>query len=167
VASSPSVESVQVSELAVRLESTFRLLGKRIYLPSLRRLTVMSRGLDRASVPLLGVLEEHGAARPSDLAAALELDPSTVSRQLRHLESLGLVSRSADRVDGRAILIGLTAAGRDSLATVRDARAAALQTVLANWDGHDRELLLTLLDQLLDSLANVSTYPFETGQEHS
>jgi DNA-binding MarR family transcriptional regulator len=159
--------STQVSELAVRLERTFRLLGKRIYLPSLRRLTSLSHGLDRASIPLLGVLEEQGAARPSDIAAALELDPSTVSRQLRHLERLGLVNRSAHQEDGRAILIDLTAAGRGSLAIVREARASALQQVLADWDDHDRELLQALLDRLLDSLTSIATHPIQISQEQS
>jgi DNA-binding MarR family transcriptional regulator len=160
-----SAVSVQVSELAVRLEATFGLLGKRIYLPSLRRLTAINRGLDRASIPLLGVLEEQGELRPSDLAAALELDPSTVSRQIRHLEGKGLVSRSADRDDRRASLIGLTGAGRSGLSAIRRTRAAVLQHVLADWSDHDRELLLGLLDRLLDSLATIPVHQPRISQE--
>jgi DNA-binding MarR family transcriptional regulator len=157
VTSSAGNVADHISELADRLERTFRLLGKRIYLPSLRRLSSISHGLDRASIPLLGVLEEQGEVRPSDLAAALELDPSTVSRQLGQLERLGLVQRSADQADGRATLIGLTPAGRGNLATVRQARAALLEDVLAQWNEADREQLQALLDRLLESLAALPT----------
>jgi DNA-binding MarR family transcriptional regulator len=119
----------------------------------MHRLTSISPGLDRASIPLLGVLEEQGDVRPSDLAAALELDPSTVSRQLRLLESLGLVARTADHHDGRSVLIALTPSGRGSLTTVRQARAAVLHNVLADWAERDRELLYALLGRLANDLA--------------
>src|ERR1700735_1907407 len=84
------------SDLAARLELTFRLLGTGISRASERQLHSGSAGLDNASVPLLAALEEHDGARPSDAAAAVELDLSTVSRQLRQLERLGLRPRGAE-----------------------------------------------------------------------
>jgi DNA-binding MarR family transcriptional regulator len=138
--------------LAVQLEQTFRLLGRRIYSPSLRRLSAELGGLDRASIPLLAALEEKDYARPSELAAALELDPSTVSRQLAHLERLGLAERSADQVDGRASRISLTPRGRQNLSTVRDSRAELLEGVFADWAEGDQRHLNVLLDRLLTSL---------------
>ena len=150
-------------QLAVQLEQTFRLLGKRIYNPSLRRLSADLGGLDRASIPLLAALEETDSARPSEVAAALELDPSTVSRQLAHLERLGLADRSADQADGRASRIRLTPRGRESLALVRDNRAKLLEGVFAGWGEVDQRQLNSLLDRLLSSLlavpAHVSNSP--------
>jgi DNA-binding MarR family transcriptional regulator len=137
------------SELAARLERTFQLLGRRIYLPSLRHLRATNPGLDKASVPLLGALEDQADARPSDLAVALELDLSTVSRQLHQLEQLGLVSRRPDGDDGRASRISLTPAGSESLAFVRASRAATLDEVFRDWPEGEREQLLALLDRLL------------------
>ncbi len=140
------------SELAARLERTFQLLGRRIYLPSVRHLRATNPGLDKASVPLLGALEEHGDVRPSDLAVALELDLSTVSRQVHQLEQLGLVTRRPDGDDGRASRISLTQAGSESLASVRKNRAAMLDEVFHDWPTDERQQLLALLDRLLAGL---------------
>jgi DNA-binding MarR family transcriptional regulator len=140
------------TELPARLEKAFRLLGKRIYQPSVRHLRALRAGLDTASIPLLGVLEEQGERRLSDIAEAIERDLSTVSRQARHLESLGLVVRRPDGDDGRAFRISLTPAGKDSLHRVRTRRAAMLGEVFHDWPEEEREELLRLLDRLLVSL---------------
>jgi DNA-binding MarR family transcriptional regulator len=141
------------SDLAARLEVTFRLLGKRIYLASWRQLRTVNPGLDQASVPLLAALEEHDDARPSDVSAAVELDLSTVSRQLRQLERLGLATRKPDGKDGRACRLSLTAPGRDCLSAVRASRAAMLDEVFGDWPAAERRELLRLLDLLLAGLA--------------
>src|SRR5580704_14852474 len=133
------------SDLAARLEVTFRLLGKRIYLASWRQLRTVNPGLDQASVPMLAALEEHDDARPSDVSAAVELDLSTVSRQLRQLERLGLATRRPDGKDGRACRLSLTA--------VRASRAAMLDEVFGGWPAAERRELLRLLDLLLAGLA--------------
>ncbi len=140
-------------ELAARLELAFRLLGKRIYLPSLRHLGGTGTSLDKASMPLLMSLEEHDDVRPSDLATAVELDLSTVSRQLHQLQQLGLVTRRPDGDDGRACRISLTTQGRESLSLVRGRRATMLRDVFLDWPDDERHHLLTLLDRLLTGLA--------------
>jgi DNA-binding MarR family transcriptional regulator len=147
------------ADLASRLELTFRLLGKRIYLPSLRHLRAVSPGLDQASVPLLSALEERGECRPSDVAAMVELDLSTVSRQLRQLEQVGLVSRRPDRDDRRAFRITLTAQGRDRLRSVRASRADMLDSVFSDWPEDERRNLQELLDRLLTGLAALPASP--------
>jgi DNA-binding MarR family transcriptional regulator len=143
------------SDLAARLEVTFRLLGKRIYLASWRQLRTVNPGLDQASVPLLAALEEHDDARPSDVSAAVELDLSTVSRQLRQLERLGLARRRPDGKDGRACRLSLTGQGRDCLSAVRASRAAMLDEVFGDWPAAERRELLRLLDLLLAGLATL------------
>ena len=140
------------SDLAARLEFTFRLLGRRVYPASVRQLRAEHPGLDRACVPLLATLEEQDDVRPSDVAAAVELDLSTVSRQLRQLERLGLVTRRPDGADGRACRISLTAQGRDSLAIVRASRAARFDEVFSGWPDAERLRLLALLDRLVADL---------------
>lgn len=141
------------SDLAARLEHTVRLLGKRIYLASPGQLRGICPGLDKASLPLLAALEERDDARPSDVASAVELDLSTVSRHLRHLGQLGLVSRRPDGEDGRACRISLTARGRDSLSMVRASRTAMLDEVFRSWPDAERLQMQRLLDRLLAGLA--------------
>jgi DNA-binding MarR family transcriptional regulator len=147
----------QASELVVRLEATFRTLGKRIYLPSMRRLRALHPTLDKVSFPLLAALEFTEGLRPSDLAAAVDLDLSTVSRHLSQLEQLGLVSRRPDGDDRRASRISLTPVGHESLRTVLAVRAELLDSVLMGWSDHDRGQLLALLDRLLAGVANQAT----------
>jgi DNA-binding MarR family transcriptional regulator len=141
------------SDLAARLEFAFRLLGKRIYLASVRQLRAVNPGLDKASIPLLATLEEQDDVRPSDAAVAVELHLSTVSRQLRQLERLGLVTRRPDGDDGRACRFSLTAQGRESLSLVRASRAAMLDEVFRGWPDAEKRNLLRLLDRLLVGLA--------------
>jgi DNA-binding MarR family transcriptional regulator len=159
VAASACRPSLGRADLASRLELTFRLLGKRIYLPTLRHLRAVSPGLDRASVPLLSALEERGECRPSDIAAMVELDLSTVSRQLRQLEQLGLVSRRPDSDDRRAFRITLTPEGHDRLMSVRASRADMLDAVFSDWPDDERRSLQELLDRLLAGLAALPADP--------
>jgi DNA-binding MarR family transcriptional regulator len=149
--SAMTVTAPPIEDLVGRLELAFRLLGKRVYRPSLRTLRA-SHDVDKASFPLLAFLEEHGQSRPSDAANALELDLSTVSRQVRHLELSGLLDRRPDDVDGRACRIGLTPAGRAGLDAVRTTRNDLLDAVLVGWSEQDRTDLLRLLDRLLDGV---------------
>jgi DNA-binding MarR family transcriptional regulator len=141
------------SELVVRLEATFRMLGKRVYGPSMRRLRTLRPELDKVSLPLLSVLDERGDLRPSDLAAAVDLDLSTVSRHVNQLVRSGFVVRSPDGTDGRAHRVSLTPAGRESLQIVLDARSHLLNDALRDWSDADRAELLTLLTRLLTDVA--------------
>jgi DNA-binding MarR family transcriptional regulator len=141
------------SELATRLELTFRLLGRRIYRTSPGQLRAICPGLDKASLPLLAALEDHDQVRPSDVAATVELDLSTVSRHLRQMEQCGFVERRPDGADGRACRISLTAQGRQSLSAVRASRAAMLDDVFGGWPDTERRRMQRLLDRLLADLA--------------
>src|SRR3954471_516462 len=60
---------------------------------------------------LLGRITDTGPVRLSALADWQEVDRSTMTTQVRRLESMGLVGRAVDPADGRAVLIGATAAG--------------------------------------------------------
>ncbi len=54
-----------------------------------------------------------------------------MTTQLQRLEEQGWAAREADPADARAVLISLTPSGREVLAEVRAARAAALAPVLS------------------------------------
>jgi DNA-binding MarR family transcriptional regulator len=140
-------------DLPERLEKAFRLLGTRIFAASMRELRTVHPGLDRAGITLLAALDATADARPSDVAVTVGLDLSTVSRQTRQLEQLGLLSRRPDGADGRASRLSLTARGRDSLATIRARRAEMLGEVFSDWPDTDRHNFLRLLDRLMDGLS--------------
>ena len=68
--------------------------------------------VDRAALIILSSLRENSAVRLSDLASELCLDISTVSRQAKALEDRGLLTRSDDLDDRRAVRLELAPAGR-------------------------------------------------------
>src|SRR5919202_5680997 len=87
---------------------------------------VSTRGglaLERSAYPLLNQIlalqGQGGGGRLTDVAAGLKGAVPTASRQVRQLEDLGLVARTQDPIDGRAILLEVTAAGVEALHRMR------------------------------------------------
>lgn len=73
---------------------------------------------------------------------------STVSRQLKGLESAGLVVRSEDPVDRRAAGVRLSASGVEALGRLQDVRRRFFAEVLADWRAEDRNRSAPLLERL-------------------
>ena len=108
--------------------------------------------LERAAYPLLRRIGEGETVRASDVAAALSVDVSTVSRQVKELELDGLVARRPDPTDGRASILVLTAAGHQALERLRGARREVLAEVVAGWPEEDRSTLADLICRLADDM---------------
>ena len=69
-------------------------------------------GLTHPQYLVMLALWERSPRSVKDLAAALALDPGTLSPLLKRLEAGGLVTRARDRADERALAVELTAKGR-------------------------------------------------------
>ncbi|HWU06996.1 MAG TPA: MarR family transcriptional regulator [Streptomyces sp.] len=104
--------------------------------------------LEAAAYGLLVRLESAGRQRATDLAAYFGVGKATVSRQLRALEDLGLVTRETDPADGRASLVRLTEEGLARFRSVRDARRGRYARKLAGWDRAEVAELARLLHHL-------------------
>jgi DNA-binding MarR family transcriptional regulator len=105
---------------------------------------------------LLSTIEDQGAARISDLAALDHCSQPTMTTQVRRLEDAGLVSRTVDPDDARAVLIRITPKGVQTLRRVRADRGAAIEPHLAQLDAEDRQTLanaVRVLHRLLDDAA--------------
>jgi DNA-binding MarR family transcriptional regulator len=89
--------------------------------------------VESATQVLLHSVAELGPVRTSALAASVQSDLSTVSRQVGPLVTDGLVERRADPADGRACLLALTPAGEAAVAAHDEARAAFFAEVLDGW----------------------------------
>jgi DNA-binding MarR family transcriptional regulator len=107
----------------------------------------------------LVLLGERGSTRISEIATALNLDISTVSRQLKLLEQRGLVEREADAEDGRVINVGLTKEGRAVLDRLVHARLALMDEALADWEQEDVSHLTSLLARFAVDLQAVLEDP--------
>ena len=111
---------------------------------------VSNRGgltLERSTYPLLSQILALRVGRLSDIAAGLKVAVPTVSRQVRQLEELGLVARTQDPIDGRAILLEVTPAGLDALQRMRAEWQRTVAEILEPWPPKDREILGELLER--------------------
>lgn len=109
-------------------------------------------GLDPASLVVLHNVLANAPLRVSELARCMGLDASTVSRHVMHLEREGCLTRTDDPDDRRACRLELTDRGRVLLEEAVEARAAVVDDAIADWPGHDRETLTTLMTRLAASL---------------
>ncbi|CRZ17249.1 MarR family winged helix-turn-helix transcriptional regulator [Mycolicibacterium neworleansense] len=136
----------QVTELAGELQ---RVLSKVF---SVLRRGDTNKGtageLTLAQLSILLTLLDQGPIRMTELAARERVRTPTTTVAIRRLEKLGLVKRSRDPSDLRAVLVEVTPRGlvqhRESLA----ARRADLAARLANLSSEDLATLATALAPL-------------------
>jgi DNA-binding MarR family transcriptional regulator len=125
--------------------------------------------IDPSILPLAKQLLGTQAMRVSDLASCVELDTSTVSRQIKQLEDKGIVERTADPDDGRASLLRLTEHGRETVIAGFRRRFDRIRTALEPWSEADRTKLQALLTRLAADLrdaqdrdtAETATHPID------
>jgi DNA-binding MarR family transcriptional regulator len=106
-----------------------------------------------AQARLLSMIEDQDAARISDLAALDHCSQPTMTAQVRRLELAGLVSRTTDPTDARAVLISITPEGVAVLANVRADRGAVIDPYLERLPEADRQTLsdaVRVMRSLLD-----------------
>ncbi|MEH0842213.1 MarR family transcriptional regulator [Micromonospora sp. CPCC 205711] len=114
--------------------------------------TAEHRVLDRAAYVILRHLDTAGPQNVSTLAARLNLDGSTVTRQVSAMQRDGLITRAPDPADGRGTVISATPAGLQRMAAVQAARTRLYGDILADWTSDDRDTLATMLGRLNEAL---------------
>jgi DNA-binding MarR family transcriptional regulator len=140
----------QVTELAGELQQVLSKLFS-----VLRRTDSSNRNapeggadLTLAQLSILLTLLDLGPIRMTELAAHERVRTPTTTVAIRRLEKLGLVKRSRDPSDLRAVLVDVTPRGlvqhREALAT----RRAALAALLTKLNADERETLAKALAPL-------------------
>jgi DNA-binding MarR family transcriptional regulator len=112
-------------------------------------------GLTPSQLSALANLDELGPLRLGDLAAREGVTASTTTRTVDALERQQLVERRRDPSDGRATLIAVTDAGRDTLTSLRTRRDALLAEAISRLPGAQRRRLrlgVQALDDLVTQL---------------
>jgi DNA-binding MarR family transcriptional regulator len=127
-------------------------------------LFVTNAALDRArrqrkgasTLSLLQVVAATPGIRPTEIAAAQDVHPSQVTRQVRELESAGLVRVTADPADRRSCRVTLTPAGVEEQARLTEEGLDRFASFVADWECEDVRMLTCLLEKLEASKAEVA-----------
>ncbi|WP_448002977.1 MarR family winged helix-turn-helix transcriptional regulator [Agromyces bauzanensis] len=97
---------------------------------------------------ILSAIVRRGPMHAGAIAAELEIDKSVVSRQIRHLQALGLAVGVTDPKDGRARIIQPTPQAIDSVGQKSSRLQRQLYRQLRTWSAEDVDQLARLLGRL-------------------
>ena len=109
-------------------------------------------GLHVGQEMVLIELWQDDGLRGGDLADRLGVEPPTITKMLRRLESCGLVERRADQEDARSLRVYLTGQGQALEEPVLRCWERAEQTVLTGMNARDRQKFRRLLNRVKDNL---------------
>ena len=98
----------------------------------------------------LRVVTDRAGTRLSDLADALHIAPRSATEVADALQARGLVERTPDPTDRRAVVLTTTEEGRRVQAEIAAARAADNRDLFARLDADDRATLARILRTLAE-----------------
>ncbi len=135
----PRAESIRSleHEVGVVIRRIKRVIGERA--------AAVDPTLQPSAYLILAYLVEHGAVRASAMAELYSIDKGAISRQISHLEDLGLVVRSPDPDDGRATLLDATDQAVSRMRAVVTKRREWMDERLGDWSD---ERLATFASEL-------------------
>jgi DNA-binding MarR family transcriptional regulator len=148
-----------VSDPHSRVERELGLLLRRAHSSSTAVAARVHPDLDAAAYPLLVRIGKDPGIRSSELADHVGVGRATISRQVRRLEDLGLVSRRPDPDDSRGQQLELTPEGARRLTEAQEARRAWLRSALSSWDEGAVATLATSLERLNETLDEAKRRP--------
>jgi DNA-binding MarR family transcriptional regulator len=140
------------------LDRAIRRLRKSMIRPPAGLVPVPSLGrqLDIAKIFACDAVAELAAAGSTvtvkDVAAALDLEHSTVSRLLGEIEDDGLVVRGSDPSDRRRTTIALTDLGRSVVSDATAMTRFFTRLLLSEWPREDVESLSRLMGRLAETV---------------
>ncbi len=126
-------------ELGVLIRRVRRVIGDRA--------RAVHPDLQPAAYLMLAWLADEGPRRAADIAETFNLDKGAVSRQLGQLEGLGLVARTEDPDDRRAMRVVATDEAVRRLADVTAHRRKWLEERLGDWSADELEQLAGSLER--------------------
>lgn len=94
--------------------------------------------LERAHYLLLLLLEEQDSQSVGSLAEQVNLDASTVTRQITAMQQNGLVDKNPNPDDRRGGFMAITDKGREAIARTRLKRLGRVERSFHDWDDDER-----------------------------
>ena len=103
----------------------------------------------------LVVLASRGPQRMADLAAALDVAPSTAGRMCDRLVRKGLIRRHRARADRRAVLVSVTPPGRLVVDQATTRRRALIEAILGKLPASRQQAIAEALREFADAAGEV------------
>jgi DNA-binding MarR family transcriptional regulator len=111
----------------------------------------------------LVVLASRGPQRMVDLAEALGVAPSTAGRMCDRLVRKGLIRRHRARTDRRAVLVSVTAAGRQVVDQATARRRALIEDILRKLPAGQQQAVAEALRAFADAAGEVPDSQWPPG----
>lgn len=137
------------NDAAARLRMLIARLSRRL------ARTKAGAALTTTETTVLATIVRRGPIRLGDLAAFEAMNPTMLSRIVRHLEQSALIERHLDPNDRRAATVAVTDTGQRLHRAIRDERSDALSRLLSGLDRSERAALqaaLPVLEHLAEQL---------------
>lgn len=149
----PSPEAEARSEIAAMLHVQFARLTRQL------RNLELPQGMTPERLSALSVIDKRGPISVTALADHELVRPATMSRMVSALVDDGLVKRSADKDDGRGVLVAATPKGRRTFHRAQEQRLQHLANILNSLND---EQLGTMRD-LTSALEHLTTLLDDQG----
>src|SRR4051794_37355848 len=106
------------------------------------------RDMSRSAASVLATLRDAGPQRITELATIEAVAQPTMTTLVGRLERDGLVERTPDPDDGRAVRVAITTSGLELLGRAGDERRAIVQRRIETLDNDARRALMAALPAL-------------------
>ncbi len=116
-------------------------------------------GLSTAASSALGRLGREGPQRLTELARAENVSQPNMTQLVTRMERAGLVRRTADRTDGRGVLVEATDTGLEVFRQRRAERAEALRGLLEELTEPEQQAVRTALPALARAVQDHQARP--------
>ena len=127
------------------LEHEMGVLARRIRRVIAERARMLHPDLSPVAYSMMMALRDSGPQRASVLVEVFSIDKGAVSRQVQALVELGLIERTPDPADRRAMILAITEEGRRRMANLALARRNEVSARLENWTDEELRTLVRSL----------------------
>jgi len=104
-----------------------------------------------AQVVYLDYLGKHPDCRLSQLTSALQYSAASVSAMVSVLNAKGLVAKTQEPFDGRALSLALTEKGRQVVFEIEKFRSTRVEMILENLDEKEKRTLSGLIEKAISN----------------
>ncbi|MEU1200472.1 MarR family transcriptional regulator [Streptomyces sp. NPDC005813] len=116
------------------------------------RRSATAGGLSTAASSALGRLGREGPQRLTELARAENVSQPNMTQLVTRMERAGLVRRTADRTDGRGVLVEATDTGLEVFRQRRTERAQALHDLITKLSAREQQAVRIALPALAHAI---------------